>query len=294
MTDLQTPEDSSSTSLRPYSDVEYVFEAERSTLPSARQYLRDAWERRHFVSAMAKADLRGARSRTVLGEVWAVMDPLIQAGIYWFLILTIRSGSTDNPTERLTILISGVFLFTFIFTVVGGGGKSIVKNRGLMLNSTFPRVLLPATEVYKGLLDLGPALVIYAIIHLLLGAPVGPGIFVMPLLLALQVLISTGLGLIFATITVFVKDMSNLLQYILRLLFFATPILYPVSMLPETAQTILVINPFFALFASYQAVVTGGVPSIGYVLQSVAWAIVLCVAGYRIFSSRERTFALRL
>lgn len=279
--------------LRPYSDVEYVFEPHSSAMPPVRRYLQDAWDRRHFVVAMAKADLRGPRSRTGLGELWAIADPLFQAGIYWFLLSTIRSNGSDQ-TERLTILVSGIFLFTFTSTVLGGGGRSIIRNKGLMLNSTFPRILLPATEIYKGLLDLGPYLAVYAVIHLLLGGPIGPGLFVLPLLLVLQILISSGLALIFATLTVFVSDMSNLLDYIMRVLFFTTPILYPVADLPSLAVTLLKINPFFALFAAYQAVVTGGVPGFDLIAQAMFWAVVTCYFGFRLFVSRERAFALRL
>lgn len=293
MSDTDTPAEPTAP-FRPYSDVEYVFEPHSSTMPPIRAYLRDSWERRHFVVAMAKADLRGPRSRTGLGEVWAILDPLFQAAIYWFLISTIRSSPGTDSTERLTILVSGIFMFTFTATVLGGGGRSIIRNKGLMLNSTFPRVLLPATEIYKGLLDLGPSIAVYAVIHLLLGGPIGPGLFVLPLLILFQVLISTGLALIFATLTVYVSDMSNALDYIMRILFFTTPILYPVSKLPAAAITILQINPFFALFASYQAVVTGGLPSPVYLLESLFWVVLLSVVGFRVFVSHERGFALRL
>lgn len=292
--DESSSDDEGPSKMRPYSDVEHVFVPGGSTLPPLRQYLQDSWDRRHFVTAKAKADLRGPRSRTGLGEVWAVIDPLFQAGIYWFLISTIRRGSVEDPTERLTILISGIFLFTFTMTVVGGGGRAIIKNKSLMLNSTFPRVLLPATEIYKGLLDLGPALAVYAVIHLLLGGAIGPGLFLLPLLILLQIAISTGMALIFATLTVFISDMANFLDYVMRILFFTTPILYPVSIIPDSAKLILQINPFFALFACYQAVVTGGVPSISYILQATFWAVLLLVVGFRIFASRERGFGLRL
>ncbi|MEZ5179779.1 MAG: hypothetical protein R2746_16295 [Acidimicrobiales bacterium] len=72
-----------------------------------------------------------------------MIDPLFQAAIYWFLITMIRSSPSQDTTYRLTILISGIFLFTFSSTVVSGGGRSIIRNKGLMLNSTFPRILLP-------------------------------------------------------------------------------------------------------------------------------------------------------
>lgn len=281
------------TAPRPDSGVVYVFEPDASRVPPVREYLRDCWDRRQFVATMGKADLRGPRSRTGLGEVWAIMDPLFQAAIYWFLISTIRSSSGDD-TDRLTILISGIFFFSFTQTVVAGGGRSIIRNKSLMLNSTFPRLLLPATEVYKGLLDLAPALAVYGVIHVLLGGAIGPGLFLLPLLLALQILISTGMALIFAVLTVFVADMSNILEYVMRILFFATPILYPVASLPDVARTVLQLNPFFAVFASYQACITGGMPEPIYLFQAFVWAAVLITVGYRVFTSNERGFALRL
>ncbi len=280
--------------IRAYSDTEYVWEPHTARMPPLRPYLQDAWDRRHFVVAFAKADLRGPRSRTRLGEVWAVIDPLFQAAIYWFVITMVRSSSGQDNTERLIILISGVFLFTFSTTVVSGGGRAIIRNKGLMLNSTFPRILLPATETYKGMLDLGPYLLVYSVIHLLLGGPIGPGVFFLPLLLVLQLMISVGLALIFATLTVYISDMSNFLDYIMRVVFFTTPILYPVDMLGPLASTLLQLNPFFALFACFQAVVTGGVPGAGYLFQAIVWAFGLLYAGFRIFVSREREFALRL
>ncbi len=295
MTDTTASTAGTGPELRPYSGEVRSFEPHQRDLPPLRAYLQESWDRRHFVVAMAKADLRGARSRTVLGEVWAVVDPLFQAFVYWFVINTIRAGSSPNANQRLIILISGIFMFTFSTTVVSGGGRAIIRNKNLVLNSIFPRVLLPLTELYKGLLDLGPYLAVYAVLHfLLLGGSVGPSMLLLPLLLVLQIGISLGLALLFATLTVYITDMSNVLDYVMRIVFFTTPILYSVADLPPTARVLLQANPFFALFACYQAVFLGLMPSFGYVLQAALWAGLLMYVGGRTFLSHERGFALRL
>ena len=82
-------------SVRAYSDVEYVFEAHKAELPDLRVYLRDLLERRGFVTEKAKADIRGKRNSTVAGQLWAVLDPLFQAIIYFFLITVLRGGGSD-------------------------------------------------------------------------------------------------------------------------------------------------------------------------------------------------------
>lgn len=291
--DPPSPADGLPSGFTPYSDVEYHFTGDTRQMPNVRGYLEDVWNRRHFIVAMAKAELRGPRARTGLGEIWAIIDPLFMAGIYWFLITTLRGGGGDQ-TARLTILVSGIFMWNFTSTVLGHGGRSIIRNKGLVLNTQFPRLLLPLTEVYKGLLDLWPSLIVYAIIHVLLGAPVGPGVAMLPLLIVIQIVMSTGAALVFATLVVFVSDMSNTLDYLMRIMFFTTPILYPVTSLSPTMATVLRINPFFSLFACYQAIVLGGTPSPGDLAQAIFWAGLLLYVGFRLFVSRERSFALRL
>lgn len=282
--------------LRPYSDVEYVFAAGAPGLESARQYIGDVWDRRRFAMVLAKSELRGPRASTALGEVWSVLDPLFQAGIYWFLITVIRGGKggASANNARLAMIMSGIFLFTFTSSAMGEGGRAIIRNKGLVLNSTFPRALLVASTMYKAILALIPAMVVYAGVHVLLGRPFGAGLFLLPLLFLLQLLISTGLALILAVLTVFVRDMTNILQYVMRVMLFATPILYQVTQLPNTVRTVLILNPVFNLFSAYQTVFNGGMPSTTDLFVTTAWAIILPLVGFRIFVARERAFAMRL
>ena len=88
--------------------------------------------------------------------------------------------------------------------------------------------------------------------------------------------------------------MSNLLSYILRVLTFATPVIYPVSTLSPSIAAVLAWNPLFALFSAYQAVITGQIPSASLIFQSVAWALLLFVSGVWVFLRHERSFALHV
>jgi teichoic acid transport system permease protein len=281
--------------LSEYSDVEQVFEPHSSTMPPFREYVQELWERRRFIRALAQTELRGSRTNTVIGELWAVLDPLIQAMIYLFVVTIIRGGRAgNNPGETAALIISGVFFFNYTRVALSDGGRSIIKNKGLMLNSTFPRAILPISCIYVGLMELAPAAVVYAVIHVVLQRPFGPGLFVLPLLFLLQTAMNLGLAFLFATATVLVRDMINLLNYIMRVLLFITPVIYPVSNLTPALRTVLSINPLFPLFAGYQSIMLGEMPSVNQVLLSAAWATVLLVAGYRVFVSHERAFALRL
>jgi ABC-type polysaccharide/polyol phosphate export permease len=276
-------------------DVEYVFEPHAVKLPPLRPYLQELWDRRRFVKTLARTEIQGKRSSMVAGQLWALLDPLFQAGIYFLLISILRGGQGGRGSAyQMTLLISGIFLFSFTRRSLMDGARSVIGGRGLLLNSAFPRALLPISCVYKGLLELAPAGVIYLVIHIALGRPIGLGVVFLPTLLLLQTALNLGLALLFAALTVYMRDVTQLMGYLLRVLFFITPVLYPVSFLPSGIRTAMSFNPLFPVFAAYQEVVGGGVPTIGQLAGSLFWAVLFLVAGGGLFLSHERAFALHV
>jgi teichoic acid transport system permease protein len=275
-----------------YSDIEYVFEPHSSTVPDIRGYLKALWQRRQFMHELARADLRTARSGKVLGNLWSVLNPLFQAGIYYFLYTVLRSGGSRHGF--LPVLIANFFLFGLSMSALGEGGSSIKRGKGLMLSSTFPRALLPLTTIYKSLWQFVPAACVLAVLFPLVGGTVGPGLFALPLIFTLQVVMNVGFALAVSTYVVLVPDGNNLVQWVIRVLFFATPVVYPIALLPPAAKAVLQFQPLYPIFASYQAIFGGGTPSPGVVALSALWAGGLLVVGARAFLKHEREFALHL
>jgi teichoic acid transport system permease protein len=278
---------------RRYSDVVQVFEPNALTVPSLREYVKDLRGRREFIAELAGAEVRGQRSSTFFGELWTLIDPIFQASIYMFLYLVIR-GASGGSSDFVTAIIGNVFFFNYTRIAISDGGKAVVRNKGLVLNAIFPRALLPISEVYKGLLSTLPALALYAVIHVVAQRPITSAILILPLLLLVQTAINLGIAFLLSTATAFFKDVSNLLNYVLRVLMYATPVIYPVSMLSPGLQQVLAWNPLFALFASYQAIITGVTPSASMIFQSIGWAILLLVSGVWVFLRHERSFGLHI
>jgi teichoic acid transport system permease protein len=275
-----------------YSDVEYVFEPHSATVPDIREYLKGLWVRRQFMQELARADLRTARSGKALGNLWTVLNPLFQAGIYYFLYTVLRSGASQH--DFLPILIANFFFFGLSMSALTEGGSSIKRGKGLMLNSTFPRALLPLTSVYKSLRSFVPAACVLAVLFPLVGGRAGPGLFVLPLLFTLHVVMNVGIALLVSTYVVLVPDGNNVVQWVNRLLFFATPVIYPVALLPPAAEAVLQFQPLYPVFAAYQAILGGDIPSPGLVALSALWAGGLLVVGAGTFLRHEREFALHL
>lgn len=273
-------------------DVVQVFEPNALTLPPLSEYVADVLDRRQFIVELAGAEVRGQRSSTFLGELWSLIDPVFQAAIYFFLFLVIRGGSAF---DELSTIIGCVFLFNFTRISIADGGRAILRHKGLVLNAVFPKALLPIAEVYKGFLSTLPALAVYAVLYVvILREPVTQAVLVLPLLMVIQATLNLGFAFLFSTATAYFRDVSNLLQYLLRLLTFATPVIYPVSILPPGIRQVLAFNPLFALFSSYQSVIGGQMPSGGDLFQSIFWALLLFTSGAWVLLRHERSFGLHV
>ncbi len=125
-----------------YSDVEYVFEPHSPALPDLREYAAALWDRRQFMMELARADLRSLRTSTALGNIWSVLDPLFQAGIYYFLFAVLRKGSS-NQVAFLPVLLGGFFLFGLSMAALNEGGGSIKRAKGLLLGVDVPARAAP-------------------------------------------------------------------------------------------------------------------------------------------------------
>jgi ABC-type polysaccharide/polyol phosphate export permease len=275
-----------------YSDTEYVFEAGVSTSTPLVRYVKSLWERRRFMLELARAGVRGKQASTILGRLWGVIDPLFQAGLYYLLFTIIRRGG--RPQDFLHILIGGFFLFQLAMSAVTEGGRSIRGSKNFMLNSTFPRAVFPLTAVCTAVMRFAPCVLVYAAFHIVLGAPTGPGLLLLPVLFAIQLVLMLGLALLVSTIVALYTDAGNAIQYLTRILFFTTPVIFPLDAIPPAVYDALSWQPFFALFASYQKVFGGEVPGMGLLLQAALWAIAFLIIGIRVFLRRERELAMRL
>lgn len=274
-----------------YSEIEYVFEPSSTNMVPLREYIRSLWERRQFILALARSDNRKMRSNSALGGLWSMLDPLFQSLLYFVLYTTIRGGKN---MDFLPVIIGGFLLFRLALAAMSDGGRSLKQSKGLVLNSTFPRALFPITTVCKGVLMMPPAIAVIVVFNVALGPTLGWSAILFPLLFALQVVMMVGLALLVATIVVYFKDADNAVQYVIRLMFFITPVIYPVSLLSDSLQAILAWQPYFALFASYQAIFSGAWPSLWQVVQVALWTVAMLAIGLRIFRRYEHEFAIRL
>jgi teichoic acid transport system permease protein len=270
-----------------------VYTPHRLALPRARPYLSELWRRRHFALHLTRTELRAQHVGTVFGQLWLVLNPLLLAGVYFVLVDILREG--QRGPEFLAHLVGTLFAFHFFSTCVSQGAKSVVRGGRLILNTAFPRSLLPLAAVLTALVRFLPTMAVYAVVHLAAGMPVGlASLWAVPVFFEL-VVFATGVSMAVAAAQVYFRDLANFLPYLLRIWLYVSPVLYFAHELPDRLQPLLTLNPLFPVLAAWSsALVDSTVPSAGQLLQGAAWALGALVLGALFFVSREREFAVRL
>jgi len=263
-------------------------------LPPVRSYFRAAWDRREFAWEMARTEMRAQHLDTTFGRLWLILNPLLLAFVYFVLVEILRRGN-HRPPHQLQHLIAGIFLYTFMAGTIREGARTVVGGGRLVLNTAFPRILLPISEALDHFMRFLPMLGLYAVVHVATGLPINANtLYVVPLVV-LTACIGVGAALFVSALQVYFRDLKQFLPYMLRLWLYLTPILYYANRIPDKYHFLIWINPIGAIFASWSDVLMfGRAPSAQMMGVSVAWAALFLLVGTVFFMSREREFAVRL
>jgi ABC-type polysaccharide/polyol phosphate export permease len=272
----------------------HVFEPHQAGLPPMRRYLTDLWRRRDFAYQMARSSLKAQHFDTFFGQLWVVLNPLLLALVYFFLVTVLRGGH-DDPLGALTFLVGGLFLYYFTRNAIGQGASSVVGGGGLLMNTAFPRAVLPLSSTITALLLFLPTLVVYAIFHVASEQPITWGLLALPVLFSLLTLFNLGLALAAGALTVYFRDTSSFLPYLLRIWLYLSPILWLLEDAPEAVRPVLVLNPLVSYLTAWQNITFEGVmPDWQVWVLCLVWAVGAIIVGGWFFLSREREFAIRV
>jgi teichoic acid transport system permease protein len=272
----------------------HVYEPYMVGLPPLRPYLRELWRRRQFALQLSKTKLRAKHYDTALGQLWLLLTPLLMAFVYFLLVMIIRGGS--RGADFFAHLVAALFLFQLFSQSVQQGSNSIVGGGKLVLNTAFPRVLLPLSSVVWAFRRFVPTIPLAAVIHLIIGVPVGWETLLVIPIIGVVLVIAAGVASLAAAAQVYFRDLSNFLPHVLRIWLYTTPILYTADQAIDRGLGIFMwINPMAPIIRSLSSVVDHAeVPDPAVAAAGVGWAVLLFVVGIVFFMSRERELAVRL
>lgn len=255
--------------------------------PPLLRYLRSVWHRRAFIRVFATAKTEAENSKSRLGQLWQVLDPVFTMAIYWFLFgfLLGGRGSVENYTGFLA---AGVFSFALIRQSITVGSRAISGNLGLVRAIHFPRAVLPLAVVVKQFRIFMISIPLMIIILLITGERVTWNWLLAPIGLLLMTMFSLGMAFIFARMVAAVQDVADVLPYFLRIWGYMSGVMIPIVDrldrlgVPPWAVFIIEVNPGTVYLNIMRDALMNTYDSPGGALNwalAVGWAVFMLVFG---------------
>lgn len=250
-------------------------------------YILGLWDRREFAWYLALGNLRAQNSSTVFGIVWYVLNPLLLAGVYFFVFGFIITGSRRGDPAFLAYLVSGMFVFHFTSRTMMGGARTITGNSKIMVNLRFPRLLLPIASIIESGIGFLVSIAAFFLIILPI-ARIWPGamfLWFFPIFIA-QIIMNVGLTALSARLTVPFRDIGNLLPYLTRIWLYLSPIIWTFDRIDEApawVTRLVHLNPMFYFLNVYRGALLGTPFAIQDLAIAYLFAVVIAAIGITSF-----------
>jgi lipopolysaccharide transport system permease protein/teichoic acid transport system permease protein len=216
---------------------------------------RELLGRRRLIRYLVGAEMKRTHANTALGQVWWVLDPLLQMLVYVVLVAVIlRRGTPDYPL----FLFAAILPWKWFSTTLNDATLSVTQRNSLIRQIQFPKLVLPAAATFAGTVSFFVSLIALAIVYLAYLHRLGPWLLFLPVICFVQLVFTLAMAIGLAAINAFYRDIQNVLRHVVRLWFYMSPGLYSLDLLPEgTIKTLLSLNPFAVLFGAYRHVIYG-------------------------------------
>ena len=251
--------------------------------------IKNLYNYRELLKSNVKKEIRGKYKGSFLGILWSFINPLLQVAVYAIVFPYIMRVKTEN---YLQYLIVGIIPWTFFTTVLNQGMITVRMNAGIIKKVYFPREILPISVALSGLVNFFISCIIIVLFCVLGGVGISWHIILLPVFAVIQFFLTLGVVMALSAINIYVKDTEYLINFIVNMLFYATPILYPVTLFPQKIRWVLYANPLTELITAYRDIfMYHQLPALLPTLYLVCITIVVFFIGLLIFRKLEKGFA---
>jgi len=253
--------------------------------------VKELYQYRELLRNLVVRDLKVRYRNSVLGVLWSLLNPLLMTLVFTVVFtLMIPSDIPNYPV----FFMCGFLPWTFLSSSLNGATGSIINNSNLIKKVYFPRDILPLSDVLANLVQfLVALLVLFAMVYVF-QMKFTLAVLMLPLIILTQVMFVAGLALLLSTANVFYRDTQHILSVVLQAWFFLTPIFYPITVLPESAEIlgftldiqlwVRRLNPMASLIASYRDVVyRGDFTGLDFFLRTFVTCLTVLLIGYYVF-----------
>ena len=256
--------------------------------------LKEVWDYRDLVYMFVKRDFVSSFKQTILGPLWFFINPIFTTVVYLIVFGNIANLSTDGAPKILFYL-AGVTLWNYFSSSLGGTSNVFVGNAGIFGKVYFPRLVMPITIVISNLMRFGVQFLLFLVVffYYWYKGEVTPNWWVLftPIFILMMSLFALGVGMIFSSLTTKYRDLSMLLTFGISLYMYATPVIYPTSMLSAKIQPYAKYNPLTGIFEGFKYAWMGvGEFNPIMLVYSTSIILILLAIGTVIFNKVEKGF----
>lgn len=244
-----------------------------------------------LLSAWTNRIIRGRYQQSILGWLWALIQPIMAVTIYSIIFTQfVRVDTGEIPYPVFSYI--AVVPWTLFATSLQDMTVSLVQNINLVTKVYFPREILPVSAMLARLMDFTVAAVVFVFLLILYQIPVSfQALLFFPVVLIIQILLILGIGLLTSAMNVFYRDIQSVLVLVIQLWFYASPIIYPVTLVPERYRMLYFLNPMAGILEAYRAIILyQSLPGASLLISGIE-AILLLAFGYWVFKKVEFQFA---
>jgi lipopolysaccharide transport system permease protein len=257
--------------------------------------LGELWHYRDLVYLFVRRDFVAQYKQTILGPAWHLLQPLLTTVMFTIVFGRIAGMPTDGAPAFLFYM-AGTVTWGYFSGVLTNISGTFTSNAGIFGKVYFPRLAVPVAILLSKLLAFGVQFAFFLCFLAWFawrGAPVAPNAWVLltPVLLLLMAALGLGLGVIVSAVTTRYRDLAVVVSFGVQLLMFATPVIYPMSALPDPYRTWMALNPIAPVMEIFRYAYLGaGQPSIGMLATGLLVTVAILLVGILLFNKVERTF----
>lgn len=249
------------------------------------------WKYRGFILGSVRREFQVRYRNSLLGSAWAILNPLAMILVYTLIfsqVMRAKLPGVDTSFGYSIYLCSGILTWGLFSEIVGRGQNVFLENANMIKKLNFPRICLPIIVILNAGLNFSIIFGLFSLFLVVSGNFPGWSYLAVFPVLAVQVMFSIGLAIIFGVLNVFFRDVGQFVGVLLQFWFWFTPVVYPAAIVPERFQPLMNLNPMKMFISAYQGIFLNGVvPSWQGLLPVMLLTLAVCFFAMRLFRKRS-------
>jgi lipopolysaccharide transport system permease protein len=252
--------------------------------------IKEFWAYRELLFVITMRDLKVRYKQTVLGFTWAIIQPVMMMLVFSIFFGRLAKMPSDGYPYPIFVY-AGLLPWSFFANALNSSAQSLIGSANLVSKVYFPRLIIPIASIGSSLVDFTIASLILLILMAIYGVGWSLNLLLTPLLVAGVIFIALGAGSVLSALNVAFRDFRYVIPFMIQFWMFATPVVYPASLVPDMWRWLLYLNPMAGFVEGFRAAFLGGSFDLGGIALSLSVAVGMFFIGIAYFEKVERRFA---